>query len=192
MNAAPRAERTSRTAAALAFTLAGCVLLALAGCVPLPEATPAGPTVRLAALAPGDSIAVEEAADGSVILDITSARGIGRAEIERLGPAPASLVLRLRLKGLEEFRLVWGDTEVTAHVGSGSPAVRQELSRPGATPSAAAAEIDSTSPYWLPIRIEAANPTIPLADGFFAVSAPPAFLQAAPARFTVRWIDFYR
>ena len=77
---------------------------------------------------------------------------------------------------------------MTAHVSSRDGSVSEELSRGDGQSTV----IDATSPYWMPVRIDAANPQIPLKDGAFVVVAPPAFIADAPARFSARWIDFYR
>lgn len=162
------------------------LLLALAGCA----SGPAAGTPQYRAVSPpqpGDSISVDSTT-GDVTIDITSERGIGKAEIERTGRPPKTLTLDLHLKGLEELRWSWGDAVLVIHVASGDGTVREELIRGSGQPDA----IDDSSPYWAPVRIEADDPAIPLEDGFFAVTAPPAFLQAAPQRFFLQWIDFYR
>ena len=164
---------------------AGALLLSLSGCA----AGPAAGSARYRAVSqqPGDGITIEDGTH-DVTIDITSESGIGSMEIQRLGPPPKTLTVNFHLKGLEEMTLSWGDTRVTAHVASGSGNVHEEMGQGGAP----AAAIDSTSPYWMPIRIEAEDATIPLKDGYFAVTTPPAFIQAAPQRFLLKWIDFYR
>jgi hypothetical protein len=169
-----------------AARLSGLALLvAMAGCTSVPAA--ATPRYRAVAVQPGDDVTFH-GDTGGVTIDITSERGLGSVEIERLGPPPKTLTINFHLKGLEELRFSWGDTRLFVYVGSGDGSVREELGLAAqqATP------IDSTSLYWATVRIEAENPKIPLENGFFAVSAPPAFLQDAPQRFTLQWIDFYR
>lgn len=172
----------------LAWTVhfASCALLfGLAGCVAVPAAP--APELRAVGVQDGDQVTIKDATE-HVTIDITSARGIGKAEILRTGPAPQALTFNLHLKGLEELRLSWGNVALAIHVASGDGSVRQEVSPGGGQ----AAPIDSSSPYWAPVVIDAADPQIPLTDGSFSVAAPPAFLQAAPQRFALQWIDFYR
>lgn len=170
---------------AWAMRAAGLALLfAVAGCASAPAA--AAPGFRALALEPGDGITVGGTTD-DVTIDITSERGIGKVEMVRTGAPPKSLIVNLHLKGLEELRWSWNDATLLVHVASGDGSVREELGLGGQ-----AAVIASGSPYWAAVQIEAENPAIPLEDGFFAVTAPPAFLQAAPERFTLKWIDFYR
>lgn len=167
-----------KTAAALAL------LLGLAGCAAVPpepgaDARPVNPTAQFRALAlqPGDGLTIDQRAPTDAAFDITSERGIGKIEFERRGAAPATLTFRLHLKGLEEFKLTWGDRAVTVNY----PSSGGQLATP-----------DPADPLAMPVAIEAADPTIPLADGYFVLTAPPAFIQDAPERFTVQWIDFYR
>ncbi len=161
------------------------LLLALAGCAAGP-ATGASP-YRAVGVQPGDSVTVGGTAS-HVEIDVTSERGIGKVGIERTGRPPQALTVNLHLKGLEELRWSWGETTVLVHVASGDGSVREELVQGSAAPAA----IDEASPYWAAVQIKGQDRSIPLADGFFAVTAPPAFLQAAPSRFTLQWIDFYR
>lgn len=163
----------------------GLLLLGLAACSAAPAQS--GPRFRAVALQPGDDVTISDAT-GDVVFDITSEKGIGRIEFERLGAPPETVTMNLRIKGLEEFRFTWGDVRVTGHVSTQDGVVREDMSRAGGQ----AAAIDETSPYWMPVRIEAASAQIPLEDGYFAVVAPPAFIEDAPTRFTVQWIDFYR
>lgn len=147
-----------RTAGAL------LLLIGLAACAASPSA--GVPRFRASALQPGDGLTINDAT-GDVVFDITSERGIGRIEFERLGAAPQTVAFNLHLRGLEEYRLTWDGQTVTGnHSSTGGPA----------DPA---------------IRIEG-TPTIPLQDGYFVLTAPPAFIQDAPRKFTLQWIDFYR
>jgi hypothetical protein len=169
-----------------AARLSGLALLVtLAGCTSVPAA--AAPRYRAVAVQPGDDVTFGGNSD-DVTIDITSERGLGSVEIERLGPPPKTLTVNFHLAGLEELRFSWGDTRVFVYVASSDGSVREEVSL-GAQQ---ATSIDSTSPHWTPVRIEADSPKIPLENGFFAATASPSFLQDAPQRFTLQWIDFYR
>jgi hypothetical protein len=151
---------------------AALLLLGLAGCVGISSEVP---RYRVTTERPGDQVTV--AGGDMVTFDITSEQGIGKAGFERVGPPPQGVTFRLRLKGLEEFSLKWGDQSVTVHYpSSGGPV-------PTVTPG---------DPLAMPVTVEAENPTAPLQDGYFVVEAPPAFIEDAPKQFRVEWIDFYR
>lgn len=64
------------------------------------------------------------------VLEVVSQGGIGAADVEMgPGPRPPRLVIRLHLAGLEQFRLIYGDTIITAAVASvGQPIVRRRRS----------------------------------------------------------------
>lgn len=143
---------------------AALLLLGLAACAASPAAN--APRFRASELQPGDGLTISDATD-DVVFDITSEKGIGKIEFERLGRAPQTVTFNLHLKGLEGYTLAWGDQTVTGRYAStGGPA----------------------DPL---VRIEG-TPTIPLQDGYFVLTAPPAFIKDAPRRFTLQWIDFYR
>lgn len=161
------------------------MLLGAAACASLPLAgTPAYQTVTQQ---PGDKVTFGGTAE-DVTIEITSEKGIGSAEIERLGPAPKTLTVNYHLKGLEETTAGWAGVRVAAHVASRDGSVSEEVGLGGSP----AQPIASTSPYWMPVRIASQDPKIPLEDGYFAVTASPAFIEAAPQRFVLKWIDFYR
>jgi hypothetical protein len=137
---------------------------------------------------PADEIRIHQSTE-DVTAYITSEKGIGRIDLERLHTPPSSLTLYLQLKGLEEMTLTWGDALVTVHVSSMDGTVRQELTLRGAE----GAPISATSPYWMPLRVDAeASDDTPLKSGHFVIGAPTAFLDEAPEQFSISWIDFYR
>jgi hypothetical protein len=164
---------------------AAALLVGLAACAAVPS-SPA-PRFRAVALQPGDGLTIEDATD-DVVFDITSKKGIGKIEFERLGAPPKTVTFHLHLKGLEEFRFTWANHRITGHVSSEDGTPREEAS----SADGQAAAIDPSSPYWMPVSIEAEDPTIPLTGGYFVVAAPPTFIQDQPTRFTLQWIDFYR
>jgi hypothetical protein len=130
--------------------------------------------------------------DKTAVLDIHSRSGIGSATIERVsGPAPEKIVVRLRLKGLEEFRLSYDRTVVTARVSSGDDRdIIQSLDPPGGDERA----ITPESPHWMEVRIvsDRAAPGIPLDEGHFEITLPKDVLGKGHRAFSIRWIDFYR
>ena len=132
----------------------------------------------------------------AVVVDVHSRSGIGLATIELpAGTALQQIVLRLRLKGLEEFRLSYGRTVITARAsnqanGGASPRIIQIVSTRGGGERA----ITPDSPFWLGVRIvsDMAAPRIPLDDGHFDITLPKDFLREGGRAFSIRWIDFYR
>jgi hypothetical protein len=164
------------------------LLLGLAACaVPSPGPSPT-PNRLVAHTTQAGDVVVSKSGSDDFEVWITSEKGIGKANFERTAAPPRSLTFYLRLKGLEEFRLAWGDVTVTGHYPSSGGAVRQELARAGG-PSA---PIDETSLYWMPVRTEPSNAALPLQDGDFVLTAPAQFIQDAPEQFRLEWIDFYR
>ena len=99
-------------------------------------------------------------------------------------------MLRLHLKGLENFKVSNGKVTLEASMSSQDGNVR--LWKDGKEDS----PLDSKSPYWLEIRRfdhdgkEAT--TIPLKDGYFEIQLPKALFDDDPKSITVNWIDFYR
>jgi hypothetical protein len=126
---------------------------------------------------------------GDVMVDVRSKSGIGSAQLAQTGgAAPTSLTMRLHLKGLEQFTFQYPASTVTAAVSSYDGSVSESVTIQGG----AAQPIGPDSPYWMPVKIGAADTSIPLQDGHFEVQAPKDFIEAASREFTLRWVDFYR
>lgn len=156
------------------------------GAVPKFEAQPAKTSDR-----------VEAKNDAALtVFDIFSPGGIGGAEIHLAsGKLPRKMLLRLYLKGLEEFRFsAGGDTILVSVSSSGENLVRQSLRMKNGE-NREWQGIDSSSPYWMKLRIVPANNEdrkIPLEDGYFEIEAPEYFLKKEISGFSLSWIDFYR
>ena len=126
---------------------------------------------------------------GDVMVDVRSKSGIGSAQLAQTGgTAPTSLTMRLYLKGLEQFTFQYPAATVTAAVSSHDGSVSESVTIQGST----AQPIGPDSPYWMPVKIGAADTSIPLQDGYFQVQAPRAFIEDASREFTLHWVDFYR
>jgi hypothetical protein len=138
----------------------------------------------------GNQLTVKAEGD-AVIVDVSSRSGIGRASMKLVsGTIPKKIVLRLRVKGLEEFRLSRDGSEIIARVSSGDGGVTQSIrSRDGDE-----RPITSANPRWLDVKIvsERAAPHIPLEQGHFEITLPKDFLREGGRSFSIRWIDFYR
>jgi hypothetical protein len=129
--------------------------------------------------------------DDKAIFVVRSPFGISNATIERTTEQwPDEVVIQLRFKGLESFKVSTDNLKIEASVSSHDGSVR--LWKDGKEN----APLDSKSPYWIEIKIldseGAPTKAIPLKDGSFEMQLPEKFLEANPKSFKVEWIDFYR
>ena len=170
------------------------LLLALPWVLTACQASPAQAVITATPRRPDAQIEVTQTPT-QTLLTVVSQGGIGEADVSLTpGAKPARLIFRLHLRGLEQFRLIYGDTLITAAVASaGQPIVRQQrslLSAPGTEESLTAA-----SRFWLPLRLvtdTAGEARIPLENGFFELEAPPDLLAGDTRAFRFEWIDFFR
>jgi hypothetical protein len=122
---------------------------------------------------------------------IRSPFGISNATIERTTEQwRKKVVIQLKLKGLENFKLSTDKLKLEASVSSQNGDVR--LWKGGKEDS----PLDAMSPYWMEIRIigsdDELTKTIPLKDGYFEMQLPKKFFEGNPKSLKVEWIDFYR
>ena len=130
--------------------------------------------------------------NGITVIDILSPRGIGSAQLKlESGPMPERMVLRLYLKGLEELRLVSGQTAIAA---SASSSEVFNVTNQKVIASGNEYFITPIDPLWMKVQIVSgqSDKTIPLEDGYFEIAVPKEFIQTAGNSFEIRWIDFYR
>jgi hypothetical protein len=127
------------------------------------------------------------------VFSVKSPFGISQAVVERKGEKwPDAVVLRLHLKGLENFRASNGKVTLAAVVSvqEGKPKVR--LWKDGKED----ALLDEKSPFWTSIRIMGSDGKpareLPLKGGSFEMALPRAFFEGNPKAITLNWIDFYR
>lgn len=125
------------------------------------------------------------------VFSVHSPFGISQTVIERTdGNWPDIVMLRLHLKGLENFKVSNGKVTIEAAVSSQDGKVRQWKDGKEGSP------LDAKSPYWTEIRMFGHDgksvKTIPLDDGYFEVQLPTALFEDNPKSITVNWIDFYR
>jgi hypothetical protein len=173
----------SKISLVLAMLTGGCLLLT--ACV----AVPPQPVTYNVAPGKEDATVTYQVNGGDVMVDVRSKSGIGSAQLTQTGGiAPTSLTMRLYLKGLEQFTFQYPAATVTAAVSSHDGSVSESVTIQGG----AAQPIGPDSPYWMPVKIGAADTSIPLQDGYFQVQAPTAFIEAASREFTLHWVDFYR
>lgn len=133
----------------------------------------------------------------AAVFDIFSPDGIGGAEVKLAsGALPEKILLRLHLKGLEEFRLTASDKTLLAEVSShGNNAVRESISDTSKNGDGWET-IDPNSPYWMDIKMVNPEtkpaPKVPLKNGYFEMAVPQYFIKSKISAFSIRWIDFYR
>jgi len=179
----------------------------MAGCTALPVApedspsttevqTPASmsedlpPVFSIASDDTGNEVAVSVEGE-TAIFDVRSERGIGSATVELVSGSPQTIVLRVHLQGLEEFRLMYNEVTLIASVSSRDvDGVAERV----VLPDGAEQSLVLGDPLWIDIRIVSDQdvPSIPLDQGYFEVKLPNNFLNEARRTFSIRWIDFYR
>lgn len=129
--------------------------------------------------------------DDKTLFVIRSPFGISNATVERTTEQwPDKVVIHLRLKGLESFKLSTDKLKLEASVSSHDGSVRLWKDAKEDSP------LDSKSPYWMEIKTldSDGEPTkaIPLKDGYFEMELPKKFVEGNPESIKVEWIDFYR
>jgi hypothetical protein len=134
-----------------------------------------------------------KAEKGKATVSVHSPFGISHAVIERAGETwPDAVVVRLHLKGLENFRVTNGKVTLagSASLQDGKPLVR--LWKDGKE----AAPLDARSPYRMEVRIVGGDgqpaKELPLKGGYFELPLPRALFEGNPKTITLNWIDFYR
>jgi hypothetical protein len=129
----------------------------------------------------------------TTVFSITSPVGISEATIERTDEKWSNdVVLRLHLKGLENFKVTNGKVKLegSASFQDGKPVVR--LWKDGKED----APLDAKSQHWMDVRIFDADgkqaKNIPLKGGYFEMQLPKALFEGDSKSITVNWFDFYR
>ena len=130
--------------------------------------------------------------DGVTVIDVQSPSGIGSAKVDlESGSMPENMLLQLRIKGLEEFRLISHQAVVVA---SGSSSGSFSIYDQRVNSSGSEYSITPIDPLWIKIEIvsDLATKKIPLEDGYFEITVPKEFIRSAGNSFEIQWIDFYR
>lgn len=150
------------------------------------------PRFKITTRKQNDTMEVRADKDKNLFI-VKSPSGISQAVIERQdGAWPKVVVLRLHLKGLENFRVSNGKVRLDAAVSiqEGKPKVRMWKDGKEDIP------LDGKSPFWSDIRIVGGDGMqareLPLKYGYFEVTLPRAFFEGNPKALTVGWIDFFR
>jgi hypothetical protein len=112
--------------------------------------------------------------DGTTVVNIRSKRGIGRTSIvAKDGVWPKKLVLRLYLKGLENFE-----------ISNGTKTLKMSVSSQKNPPPRGEGMVKI-------VPEKGAKREIPL-KGYFEIEVPAELLKAKPEKLKLHWIDFYR
>jgi hypothetical protein len=127
------------------------------------------------------------------IFSVHSPFGISHAVIERVDKKwPDSVLLRLHLKGLENFKATNGKVRLDAAMSMEEGKTKVRLWKDGKED----APLDEKSPLWMRIRIVGGDGKpareLPLKDGYFEMTLSKAFFEGNPKSITLSWIDFYR
>jgi hypothetical protein len=168
------------------------VLVLLVGASAVAVASDPPPKFKITTKRKDDAVEVRAEKDRTVF-SVKCPFGISQAVVERKGEKwPEAVVLRLHLKGLENFRASNGKVTLAAAVSvqEGRPKVR--LWKDGKED----APLDEKSPFWMDIRIMGSDGKpareLPLKGGSFEMALPRAFFEGNPKAITLNWIDFYR
>lgn len=148
------------------------------------------PQFKITTKRDNDKVEVKVESDKAVF-SVHSPFGISQTVIERADENWSDIVmLRLHLKGLENFKITNGMITIEAAVSSQDGNVR--LWKDGKEDS----PLDAKSPYWTEIRMfsDDGKPTtiIPLTKGYFEIQLPKMLFEGNPKLVTLNWIDFYR
>lgn len=174
-----------RSAVFLAFVL--CVPLAAAYAADNQRAANSSEEVGIEVRWTNDVVKIER--DAGTIVDVRSRGGIGRATLARKRMSwPVVIKIRLHLKGLESFRASAGKQSIGLFVTSTKPTVHvHSFSDEREGP-----RLTKGNPLWVDVKLVADKKEIPLADGYFELTLPPALFQDNPSELSLHWIDFYR
>ena len=116
--------------------------------------------------------------NGTSLIDIQSPTGIGSAAFElESGTMPGNMILRLHLKGLEEFRIQSAKDQISASLSSG------EIENQTILSSGTESPLLPGHPLWMEIQP---------GEDYFEVTIPQEFIRNAGKTFEIEWIDFYR
>jgi hypothetical protein len=163
----------------------------LASCAGLPVSAQSGePVFQVTTKNRDDQVSIQFQ-DGIAFIDVQSPIGIGSATFElESGVMPTEIILRLHLKGLEEFRLTSTQSNLAALVASSNASnMIQRIMAPGSE-----SPLSPSHPLWMQVKIVSEQPekSIPLEQGYFEITLPQEFIRNAGNSFEIEWIDFYR
>jgi hypothetical protein len=151
-----------------------------------PAAPP--PAMEVKTRKPEDRVEMKTEGDAAT-WDVFSPSGIGGATITAAGGKwPATVTVRLRLRGLESLAISNGKVKLAGSVLSHSGNARRvSLTEDGKEqPGPAETEIRVLDAAGKPIQ------GLPDQGGCFEITLPKALLEGQPKSLELNWIDFYR
>jgi hypothetical protein len=178
-----------RSHCALSLLVTCALMTGCAASTGTPETLP--PIFTITAEGNGNEMTVS-AQGNTFVFDVYSQGGIGSGTVEFIsGTPPKNIVIRLHLKGLEEFQLSCEGTTIIASVSS---AANHEVIQSVISPEGSEQPITADTPFWMEIRKmsdQSISPTMP-DSGYFEIATPKDLMREGYRSFSIRWIDFYR
>ena len=135
-------------------------------------------------------------ASDTATIDVSSAGGIGgfTAALAE-GDWPATVVVRLHTRGLEQLTIRYGLFDiVTGRSSNDSPDPALILYVEDEHGEVQSAPVSSYV-YYPDIRVvrpQSQQPKLPAPGGYYEITLPPHFYQGEHPSFAMQWIDFYR
>jgi hypothetical protein len=170
-------------------TILFSIFLTACGSQPVNAQEQAEPVFSVSAKNSDDQI-VFQYINNTTTIEINSPFGISSAIFKLVsGVMPERIVVQLRLKGLEEFRLISDQVTIAASVSSGEGFKAQSQRKISGNSEQVMLAFD---PLWLDIEIISDSEQIPLEAGYFEIIFPKEFVQETGNSFEMQWIDFYR
>ena len=170
------------------------VVFCLWGCASQPATLAHRPSVRLSGGEKAGEKATVSLEGNRTIVDVRSAKGIGRAELTcPEGKWRRPVIIRLHLRGLESFSVTNGHRIVHTWVISRAPYTQycDSSAAGGKTRS-----LTKESPFWMAARMvnrkDSKSNTVPVDDGYFELTLPDALFDKCPETLSFQWIDFFR
>lgn len=144
-------------------------------------------------LAKAEDVAEVQFDQDTLVVTVQSKSGIGSLKATRTGREwPLGFLVRLRLTGLERFRVSAGDITLETAISS----TGKHEQRTTQIIDHREVPLAREHRMWIECRMlnamgEAAN-QIPLKDGVFELTLPAELLKTNPQTLQLEWIDFYR
>jgi hypothetical protein len=168
------------------------LIFLLVSCASLPgNAQPQEPVFIVITKNPDDQVSIQYE-NSTTLIDIQSPTGISSAAFElESGSMPGNMIVRLHLKGLEQFRLTSAQDQIAASVSSGETVHIDEQT---IYSSGTESPLLPKHPLWMEIEIVSSQTEkkIPLQEGYFEITVPQEFIRNVGKTFEIEWIDFYR
>lgn len=128
--------------------------------------------------------------NGSIVVDIVSTGGIGSARM--VATDSRDVILRFRLRGLEELRVMTSDSTWVITVSSAAPdSIRQVLTAGAGLP----ATLRADDPLWISVKAVPGREKMPpslFTSGFYQIILPVRLADSRRSGVLLSWVDFFR